>query len=537
LAAGRDIVIVGGGHNGLVTAFYLAKAGYKPLIVERRGVVGGAAITDDFHPGFKCSTLAYADGPLLPEIVRDMELESHGLSMIHPHIRLFALSPDGHGLLLFSNPADTAAHLSRISRNDSEKYVEFSDALERYGAILRQLLTLAPPDIDRPSADEVWKLVKVGRKVRGLGKKDMMRLLRWGPMAVADLASEFFETELLRAAVAARGIFGAAMGPWSAGSTALLLLRAAADPHPAGSSSFPRGGMGAMTQAMAEAAMKAGAEIRTGAAVERILVKDGAAAGLVLEGGEEIAAKTVISNADPRRTLLKLTDPVHLPPGFVVKMQNFRANGTVAKINLALDRLPNFKALQDVSTAAALSMNDPTAALSGRIHIGPDIDYLERAFDASKYGEYSPAPYLDVSIPSILDPSMAPRGKHVMSIHVQFAPFKLRNGDWNSQRDVFGDNVVSTLAKYAPDLPELILGGHVITPGDLEETYGLTGGHPFHGEMSLDQIFTMRPLLGSARYRTPIRGLYLCGSGTHPGNGLTGASGFNAAREIVKDLR
>jgi phytoene dehydrogenase-like protein len=537
LAAGRDIVILGGGHNGLVTAFYLAKAGYKPLVVERRGVVGGAAITDDFHPGFKCSTLAYADGPLLPEIVRDMELESHGLSMIHPHIRLFALSPDGHGLLLFSNPADTAAHLSRISRDDSEKYVEFSNALERYGGILRQVLTLAPPDIDKPSTDEIWKLLKVGRNVRGLGKKDMMRLLRWGPMAVADLASEFFETELLRGVIAARGIFGAALGPWSAGSTALLLLRAAGDPHPAGSSSFPRGGMGAMTQAMAEAATKAGAEIRTGAAVERILVKDGAAAGLVLEGGEEISAKTVISNADPRRTFLKLIDPVHLPPGFVVKMQNFRANGTVAKINLALDRLPNFKALQDVSTAAALSMNDPSAALSGRIHIGPIIDYLERAFDASKYGEYSPAPYLDVSIPSILDPSMAPRGRHVMSIHVQYAPFKLRSGDWNSQREAFGDNVVNTLAQYAPDLPELILGGHVITPGDLEETYGLTGGHPFHGEMSLDQIFTMRPMLGSARYRTPIRGLYLCGSGTHPGNGLTGASGYNAAREIVKDLR
>jgi len=537
LAAGRDIVILGGGHNGLVTAFYLAKAGYKPLVVERRGVVGGAAITDDFHPGFKCSTLAYADGPLLPEIVRDMELESHGLSMIHPHIRLFALSPDGHGLLLFSNPADTAAHLSRISRDDSEKYLEFSNALERYGGILRQVLTLAPPDIDKPSTDEIWKLLKVGRNVRGLGKKDMMRLLRWGPMAVADLASEFFETELLRGVIAARGIFGAALGPWSAGSTALLLLRAAGDPHPAGSSSFPRGGMGAMTQAMAEAATKAGAEIRTGAAVERILVKDGAAAGLVLEGGDEISAKTVISNADPRRTFLKLIDPVHLPPGFVVKMQNFRANGTAAKINLALDRLPNFKALQDVSTAAALSMNDPSAALSGRIHIGPSIGYLERAFDASKYGEYSPAPYLDVSIPSILDPSMAPRGKHVMSIHVQYAPFKLRSGDWNSQREAFGDNVVNTLAQYAPDLPELILGGHVITPGDLEETYGLTGGHPFHGEMSLDQIFTMRPLLGSARYRTPIRGLYLCGSGTHPGNGLTGASGYNAAREIVKDLR
>jgi len=326
------------------------------------------------------------------------------------------------------------------------KYGEFTQALERYGAILRQVLTIAPPDIDKPSTDEVWKLLKIGRNVRGLGKKDMMRLLRWGPMAVADLASEFFETELLRAAIAARGIYGAAMGPWSAGSTALLLLRAAADPHPAGSSSFPRGGMGALTQAMAAAATKAGAEIRTGADVERILIKDGVAAGLVLTGGEEISATTVISNADPRRTFLKLTDPVHLPPGFVVKMQNFRANGTVAKINLALDRLPNFTALQDVSTAAALSMNDPSAALSGRIHIGPSIDYLERAFDHSKYGEFSSSPYLDVTIPSLLDPGLAPEGKHVLSAYVQFAPFKLKKGNWDKRRKELGDTVIKTLA-------------------------------------------------------------------------------------------
>jgi len=257
----------------------------------------------------------------------------------------------------------------------------------------------------------------------------------------------------------------------------------------------------------------------------------------VLSSGEEIAAKTVVSGADPRRTFLKWIDTVHLPPGFLVKMKNFRANGTVAKVNLALDGLPAFTALKELSTAAALSMNDSSTALGGRIHIGPEIDYLERAFDASKYGEFSREPYLDVQIPSILDPSAAPRGQHVMSIHVQFAPYRLRQGDWNGQRDALGDTVIKTLAAYAPDLPNRILARQIITPLDLESEYGLTGGHPFHGEIALDQVFTMRPLLGHARYRAPIRGLYLCGSGTHPGAGLTGASGANAAREIIKDLR
>ncbi len=537
MAAQRDIVILGAGHNGLVTAFYLAKAGHKPLVLERRGVVGGAAVTDEFHPGFKISTVAHAAGPLLSEIVRDKQLERHGLSMIEPSVRLFALSPNGRGLILHSNLGDSVQQIARYSKDDAAKYSEFQAALARYGGLLRQLLVLTPPDIDKPSAEEAWKYLKLGRNLRGFGKKDMMRLLRWGPMAVADLASEFFETELLRAAIAARGIFGAALGPWSAGSAALLLLRAAADPHPAGSAAFPRGGMGALTQAMAAAAREAGAEIRTDAEVRSISVKNGAVAGVVLASGEEIAAKCVISNADPRRTFLNLIDPVHLAPGFVVKMRHFRANGTVAKINLALDALPSFTALKELSTAQTLSINDGSTALSGRIHIGPDIDYLERAFDASKYGEFSRRPYLDVMIPSILDPSLAPQGKHVMSIHVQFAPFHLKEGDWNSQREALGDAVVETLTEYAPDLPGKILGGHVITPADLEDTYGLTGGHPFHGEMSLDQLFITRPLIGWARYRGPLRGLYLCGSGTHPGNGLTGASGYNAAREILKDLR
>lgn len=529
MAAPREIVIVGGGHNALVAAFYLAKKGLKPLVLERRPSVGGCAVTEEFHPGFRCSTLAHAAGPLAPAIARDMQLARHGLQMIEPGVRLFAPGCDGRALVLYADSARAAHEIEKFSKNDAAGYLDLQRALERAAGVLAPLVSHAPPNIDKPSKEDLWKLLKVGRKIRGLGKKEMMRLMRWGPMAVADFVAEFFETDLLRAAVAARGIFGAAMGPWSAGSTALLLLRAAADPHPVGNASFPRGGMGALTAAMAAAATQAGAEIRTGAEVERILVKSGAVTGVALAGGEVIPAKRVVSGADPRRTFLGLLDPVHLPPSFVVKMQHYRSQGTVAKLNLALDSLPTFPSLRQFV--------DRNVALTGRIHIGPEIDYLERAFDHSKYGEFSAAPYLDVMIPSLLDSSLKPEGKHVMSICMQFAPFKLKSGDWSTQRDALADTIIKTLAACAPDLPEKIVARQIVTPQDLEDSYSLTGGHPFHGEHSLGQIFTMRPLLGWARYATPIRGLYLCGSGTHPGNGLTGASGANAAREILRTLR
>jgi len=529
VAAAREIVILGAGHNSLVTAFYLARMGLKPLVLERRGTVGGAAVTEEFHPGFRCSTLAHAGGPLLPSIVRDMQLARQGWEELESPVRLFAPSPDGRALVLASDPIAAAGQIEQFSNKDAEKYVELHKILQRTAPILSELLTLTPPVIEKPSREDLWRLLKLGRKFRGLGKKEMMRVLRWGPMAVADFVADFFETELLRAAIAARGIYGAAMGPWSAGSTALLLLRAASDPYPVGNSAFPRGGMGALTSAMAAAARQAGAEIRTNAEVDRIVVQNGAAAGVVLRGGEQIAAKRVVSGADPQRTLLGLLDPVHLPPSFVTKLQHYRANGTAAKLNLALEALPTFPALR--SSAEGIS------ALAGRIHIGPGIDYLEHAFDDSKYGEFSRAPYLDISIPSILDDSLAPAGNHVMSIYMQFAPYHLKQGNWDQQRDALADTIVKTLAAYAPDLPGKILARQILTPKDLETTYGLTGGHPFHGELALDQIFTMRPQLGWARYRTPVNGLYLCGSGTHPGNGMTGASGANAAREILKDSR
>jgi phytoene dehydrogenase-like protein len=526
MAETRDVVIIGGGHNGLVTAFYLAKAGFKPVVLERRGLTGGAAVTEEFHPGFRCSTLAHATGPLRADVLRDMELEKHGLRLITPEVGVTALSPDGGAMVLYNDRKKAAEEIKKFSQKDAAKYFEFEDSLAKIGRVIGEALALTPPNIDDPSRGDLWGMLNTGRSIRKLGKRDMYRLLRWGPMAVADLASEYFETELLRATVAARGIFGTFLGPWSAGSSLVLLLRAAGDAHPAGSAWFAAGGMGAVTQAMTAAAQAAGAEIRTGADVIEVRVNDGAASGVVLSNGEEIIAKAIISNADPKRTLLKLVDPAHLSPDFVMKLQHYRMPGTVAKVNLALSGLPKFPAL-----------NGDGEALKGRIHIGPEIDYLERAFDDSKYGAFSRQPYLEATIPTLTDPSLAPAGQHVMSIYMQYAPFKLKNSDWESQRVALGDTVVKTLAKYAPNLPELILTHQIITPQDLEDRFGLTGGHIFHGELALDQFFTMRPLLDWARYQTPIRNLYLCGSGTHPGAGLTGASGANAARQILKDLK
>jgi phytoene dehydrogenase-like protein len=529
---GQRVAIIGGGHNALVTAFYLAKGGFKPVVFERREITGGGAVTEEFHPGFRASTLAHTVGPLHADIARDMRLEKFECRMLYPDPRLFAPTPDGKALLFYNDHAKTAGGIAHLSAHDAAKYTEFTAVLEELSDVLEQLTSITPPDIESPSPEDLWNLFKTGRGIRSLGKRRIFDLLRWAPMAAADFVSEFFETELIRAVIAARGIFGAALGPWSAGSTAVLLLRAAADPHPVGSAATCQGGLGSFTHALTESARHAGAEIRTHAEVQHIQVKNGAVTGLVLSSGEEIPIEAVVSGVDPKRTFFKLLDPSELDPTFAQRIKNIRCNGSVAKVNLALNGLPDFPAL-----ANAIAPDGARQALSGRIHIGPEIDYLERAFDASKYGEFSAKPYLDVTIPTLLDSSLAPPEKHVLSAHVQFAPFKLKHGTWERHRNDLAYAVVKTLAEYAPNLPDLIEATQVITPQDLEATYGFTGGHIFHGELALDQLFTMRPVLDWAKYQTPIRGLYLCGSGTHPGNGLTGSSGANAAREIIKSLR
>ena len=528
MAGKYDAIIIGGGHNGLVASAYLAKAGLQTLVLERREIVGGAAITEGLHPGFHCSTLAHAVGPLRPQVVKDLQLKSHGLEFIEPSVRVTALHPNGQALSLYTDTSRTISELEEISSHDAASYPAFESCMARLGRVLAPLLSMTPPTIEKPTPGELWNLGKLGLKFRGLGKKDAFRLLRWGPMAVADLVAEWFETELLRATIAARGIYGAFAGPWSAGTSTGLLWQAAFGGQTLGPASIVKGGMGGVSRALGSAALHAGVEIRTGTEVAEIAINGGKATGVVLVNGEEITARAVVSNADPRTTFLKLVDPVNFDPNFLGKMRNYRSLGSMAKVNLALSALPQFSALKGA--------ND-SEKLSGRIHIGPDIDYLERAFDAAKYGDYSPKPYLDITIPSLTDSTLAPKGGHVMSINMQFAPYKLKEGDWNTRREELGDTVVNALSEYAPTLKELIVRQQVITPFDLEQEYGLSGGHIFHGEQTLDQFFVFRPLIGWAQYRTPIPGLYLCGAGTHPGGGVTGGPGANASREIVKDLK
>lgn len=526
MADSREVLIIGAGHNGLITAFYLARAGLRPLVLERRNQVGGAAVTEEFYPGFRSSVLAHSAGPLQPEIVRDMRLEKHGLQWIIPEVAVTALSPDGKPLILYRDLEKAVGEIGKLSPADAPRYREFQGALEKASRVVKKSLELTPPEVEHPTTADLFGLLQLGRSLRGIGRANTYNLLRWTPMAVADLVSEFFHNELLRATIAARGILGTFLGPWSAGTGLVLLLRAATDQSPPGENFFAVGGMGSVTQSMAKAAVEAGAEIRTGAEVTEIRVQKGAAQSLVLRTGEEIHAGAVVSSADPKRTLLGLIDPVVLSPSFARRLQNYRMHGTLAKVNLALSEVPTFTGL-----------NGHSEALKGRIHVGPSLDYLERAFDDAKYGAFSRAPYLEVTLPSLTDSSLAPSGQHVMSIYMQYAPYKLKNATWESERAALGDTVVNTLAQYAPDLPSKILHRQVITPRDLEDIYGMTGGHIFHGELALDQVFTMRPVLDWARYRTPIENLYLCGSGTHPGTGLTGGSGANAAREILKQLK
>ena len=517
-------IIIGAGLDGLIAAYYLARAGHQPLVLERRETIGGACATEEFHPGFRAA-LATSTGPLLPQLISDLQLPGRGVQFIKPAVRVTALNPSGPPLCIYDDPQRTAAELPVHSQKDSERYHEFTNSFANIGRALKPLLQMTPPDVDSPSTGELWNLGRLGLKIRGLGKTDEYRLLRYGPMAVADLAGEWFENELLRATVAARGIFGAFAGPWSAGTSLPLLLQAANDDQVFAPALSVKGGLARLTEAIAKAATEAGAEIRTNARVTGIELQDGRAIGVVVAGTENIPAWAVVSNGDPGITLLELLAFGELPPVFRNRVQNYRAHGTVARVDLALSDLPAFNGVSE------------SEKLSGRIHIGPNIDYLERAFDAAKYGDMSPQPYLDITIPTLSDPALAPSGQQVMSIHAQFAPYKLKSGAWQERREELGEKIIATLADYAPKVKELILGQRVIAPADLEAKYGFRGGHIHHGEMSLDQLFAFRPVIGCARYRTPVEGLYLCGAGTHPGGGLTGASGLNASREIIKDLK
>jgi phytoene dehydrogenase-like protein len=532
--AGRqyDAIVVGGGHNALVTAAYLAKAGRRILVLERRDHVGGAAETAELA-GVRMPRLADTVGRIRPAVVKDLDLRAHGLRLVAPDIRVFAPQPDGRAITLWTDQARTIAGLRAWSHHDADAYPDFDRLVRSLGRFLAELAAETPPDVKAPGIGDALTGLKLGRTFRGLGKHDSHTILRVLPMAVADFVAEAFETDALRAAIAWRGVRHSFLGPWSAGSTAILLADGAGnDGGAAGQTVFAIGGPGALSEALASAARAAGAEIRCGAEVVAITSHDNRVTGVALASGEELSAPIVVSGLDPKRTLVELADPVTIGPSMRWRAGNYRTPGVVAKVNLVVDRLPRF-------TAAA---GDDEQLLRGRILAAPGIDAIERAFDAAKYGRVSETPVLEATIPSLVDPSLvdgSPDGTHIVSVSAQYAPFALREGSWDDEGRAtgLGDRVVAVLDELAPGLASSVRAREVITPLDLERDYGLSGGHPLHGEQALDQFFLWRPFLGSGRYRLPIDGLYLCASGAHPGGGITGQPGQNAAREILGDMK
>ena len=517
-----DAAIIGGGHNGLVCAAYLARAGKRVVVLERRERVGGAAWSEEVFPGFRFSVFSYVVSLLRPEIIRELELPRHGLHILPLESTLTPL-PDGNYLAQWNDHDQNRRELARHSRRDAEAYDEFGLLLHQMARLIKPILRMAPPDPGSLHPRELLDLLKLGKYFRGLTRKQIDALWKLLTMSSADYLEEWFETEALKATKAASGIIGTLLGPRSPG-TAYVLLH-----HYMGELDgvfrawgFAKGGNGSVSAAIAAAAQAAGAEIRTLAPVERILIENDRAVGAVLEGGEEVRASLVVSGADPRRTFLGLVGEAHLPEEFAASIRRFKFRGASAKVNLALGALPEFSCLPGRGPH-----------LRGAISISPSVAYLERAYDDAKYGEISRRPYMDIVIPSMLDPGMAPPGKHVMSIFVQYAPYHL-NGGWNdARREALGDAVIETLSEYAPNLKSAILHRQVVTPADIERVVGLAEGNIFQGELSLQQMFFLRPAPAWSRYRTPVEGLWQCGSGTHPGGGVMGASGRNAAFAIL----
>jgi phytoene dehydrogenase-like protein len=521
-----DAIIIGGGHNGLTSAAYLAKAGKKVLVLERRHVVGGAAVTEEIYPGFKYSVCSYVVSLLRPEVIRDLELTNYDLEII-PLDSTFTPMPDGNHLFRCGDHAKTRREIARHSVSDAEAYEQYGQLMVQMAMAVKPLLGMVPPEPTTWNPKDLFGLARVGNHFRGLGEKLLYGLTKLMTMSSADFLDEWFETDVLKATMSASGIIGTFMGPRSPGTAYVLLHHYMGELDGAFRSwGFARGGMGTISRVIADAARHYGADIRTQASVDQILVKNGRAHGAVLSSGEAIEAKVIVSGVDPKRTFLKLVDSKHLETEFLNQVTQFKIRGSSAKVNLALDALPDFT-----------SMPGDGAHLAGAISISPNIDYIERAYDDAKYGEYSRRPYLDVIIPSMLDPSMAPPGKHVMSIFVQYAPYHLKNDTWPEKREALGNTVVDTLSEYAPNLKNIILHRQVVTPWDLEQEFGLTEGNIFQGELTLDQLFFLRPVPGWAKYRTPIKNLYMCGACTHPGGGVMAASGRLAALEILKDLK
>jgi phytoene dehydrogenase-like protein len=523
-----DVIIIGAGHNGLVAAAYLSQAGRRVLVLEKRDIVGGAAVSEEIFPGFKISTVADGCGYLSAKVRRELKLDAH-VETLPSDVVAFCPQPDGTQLTIWRDTERTVQEIARFSKADAEAYPKFVDLMSRIAGVVGGLMELTPPDLPEVSLRDVLSGAALLGPVRRLGRKRVPDLLRILPMPAADLLNEFFEADAVRAAIGASSVLNITWGPQENG-TAYTLLSGWAQSGTGlfRSAGVVKGGMGALTGALADAARGFGAEIRTGAPVSEVILGDERATGVRLSSGEEHTAAVVVSNADPRTTFRELLEPRYFDTLFTRHIENIKYRGSAARVHLALRALPEF---------TALAGGDATAQLRGPIQIAPSLDYVQRAFDCTKYGEYSRYPYLDLLIPTLSDPSLAPSGQHILSITAKYAPYELDAGDWGAQKQAFADVVIDTLAEYAPNIRDVVTDQHVLAPPDLERLYGLPEGNPNHGEMTLEQFFHMRPVPGCARYRTPIAGMYLCGAGTHPGGGVTGIPGQNAAREILKDLK
>ncbi|HYU30358.1 MAG TPA: NAD(P)/FAD-dependent oxidoreductase [Gemmatimonadales bacterium] len=521
-----DAIIIGGGHNGLVTAAYLARAGKSVLVLERRPRVGGAAVTEEIFPGFKFSMFSYVVSLLRPEIIRDLDLPRHGLHIL-PLESTVTPMENGDYLAAWGDHDETRRELYRHSPRDAEAYDEYGRLMHFMAQAVKPILGMVPPDPTSFSPGDLVGLLRLGKHFRGLGAERLHALVKLMTMSSADFLDEWFETDVLKATKSASGIIGTFLGPRSPG-TAYVLLH-----HYMGELDgvfrawgFAKGGTGAVSESIASAARSFGAEIRCDAGVAKVLVRNGRATAVVLEGGDEVEASIVVSSLDPRRTFLQLLDSKDLPDEFVSDIRRFKFRGSSGKVNLALDGLPSFTCMPGIGRQHR-----------GAFSISPSLDYVERAYDDAKYGEFSRRPYMDIVFPSMIDPGMAPPGKHVMSIFVQYAPYTLNGGWTDAKREAFGDAVVNTVESFAPGFKAKILHRQVITPLDIERITGLSEGNIFAGELALHQLFFLRPAPGWAKFATPVRNFYQCGSGTHPGGGIMGASGRLAALRILKDGR
>jgi phytoene dehydrogenase-like protein len=524
LATRYDAIIIGGGHNGLVAAAYMARAGRKVLVLERRHVLGGAAVTEEIFPGFKFSVCSYVVSLLRPEIIRDLELAKHGLEIL-PLDGTFTPMLDGNYLWRVNDHARTYREIARHSKVDAEAYDEYGRAMIEMGRFAKPILGMTPPDPFSPKLADLKALRGILNRFRALPDVDRYNQVQLLTMSAVDFLDQWFETDVLKATMSASGIIGTFLGVRSPGTAYVLLHHYMGDIDGAFRSwGLSKGGTGTVSNAIAAAARAAGAEIRTEAPVSKILVENGTATGVVLENGDYHLANVVLSSVDPRLTFTKMVGHEQLPADFVEDISHYKYRGSSGKVNLALDALPDFTAMPGAG-----------AHLRGAISISPSIDYMERAYDEAKYGDFSSRPYMDIVIPSLTDPSVAPPGKHVMSCFVQYAPYHLKDGNWDDKREAFGDAVIDVIAEHAPNIRNIIKHRQVLTPLDIERDFGLSEGNIFQGELSLEQLFFLRPAPGWAGYKTPIRKLYMCGSATHPGGGIMGAPGKNAALRAMAE--